>query len=562
MTFELKNKAISNRSHQFIFLVTAFIAAAAIFSMSDVGSGSPISDGGSHFVTGLLAFDWIHAKHLSDPLQFGIEYFKHFPYIGLLLWPPLFYGIEMLVFSIFGPTAHVALMLGSAIFAVGAAMLGYYVWKSGKNTYVAHCVAATILTSTLIQDIQRNLLIDGLVSVLSLAAIFQFTNYVVRPSWRGAFISGILAIFAFYAKGNAMQLGIAFPILALMLRRPGILVDRRTLVMMGSCILITAPWLYLTAGLSAQGFLYSPSIKAFFGLVIAHMYTVFITMPILTPFLVIGALKVIFQCLKTEQLSEPETVFNAACFSIAVGCIVFHTLIPAGADPRYMLSAIFGGFGLAISGLDSVISWINIRLNRTSNHRMTALLIAFMLAIQAIVGLMTPLPTIPSGVGIIAAAVVKELPESNRSILISGDHNVETSIGPALAQLDGSRRALKDGIVVVRGSRAFAGGAYRNRDYIAKFMDDAAYREELRRLAVPVVVTSSAKSDEQWGHLAAIQRLMEDAQSDYVKVGVFPFFQRQEITIWRRKEILIKPINFDLVTESNTMRERVSKVVH
>ncbi len=552
---------IMNRLQSLFLIGTALLVSFAIFTLNDVGGASPISDGGTHFVTGLLAFDWLHAQHLSNPLQFGTDYFRHLPYIGLLLWPPLFYGLEMLVFSLFGPTTHVALMLGSVILAACSAVLGYAVWKSGRPAMVAHAVAATVLTSTLIQDVQRNLLIDGLVTLLSFGAIIQFTAYVMKPSWRGALISGLLAVLAFYAKGNAMQLGIAFPLVALVLRRPAILIDRRTLAMAAGCILITGPWLYLTAGLSAQGFLYAPGIPALAELAIVHLETVFIAMPILAPFALIGALDVIVQYFKPGRSLTPTAVFNIACFSIVGACIVFHTLIPAGSDPRYMLSAVFGCFGLAISGLETVMAWIANRLGRVPGHRTRALVLTAVLAVQAVVGIMTPLQSAPDGAGIVAAAVMKVLPASNRSILISGDPSVESSVGPALAQLD-ERRASKDGIVVVRGSRAFGGGAYRNRDYIPKFRDDAAYAEELHRLEVPVVVTATPKPDEVWGHIAAVQRVMEQPDSEYLKVGAVPFFGQQSITIWRRKDALLKPINFDLVTESNTLRERVSRVVH
>jgi 4-amino-4-deoxy-L-arabinose transferase-like glycosyltransferase len=248
---------MNHRTHGWLLLLTAAITAFLLFLRNGVGDAFPLSDGGSHYVTGLLAYDWLHAGHLTNPMQYGTEYFKHLPYIGLLLWPPLFYGIEMVAFSIFGPSIQVALVLCTAIFAVGAAVLAVAVRKSGQSLLVAHLAAATILTSSLIQETQRNLLIDGLVSILSLAATVQFAYYLVKPSWRGAWLTGLLAVLAFYAKGNGVQLGLVFPLLALMLRRPAMLFDRRTLAMVAACIVITGPWLYVTAGLSAQGFLYT-----------------------------------------------------------------------------------------------------------------------------------------------------------------------------------------------------------------------------------------------------------------------------------------------------------------
>lgn len=549
------------RTQALLLSVTALIAGIVMFTMNDVGSGFPISDGGSHYVTGLLAFDWVRTGASSNPMHFGTEYFKHLPYIGILLWPPLFYGLEMLAFSIFGPTVNVALILCTAIFVVGAALLGRAALKSGKHILVAHCIIVAVLTSALVQEVQRNVLIDGLVSVLSLAAIFQFSYYLVSPSWRGALIAGLLAVLAFYAKGNGMQLGIAFPVVALLLRRTNMLFDRRTLAMATACVLITGPWLYLTAGLSAQGFLYSLTLGAALELIGEHLRNIFLAIPVLTPFALIGAVITVRNSI-ARQVSEPAAVFNTACFSIIVACILFHTVIPAAADPRYMLGAIFGAVGLAASGLEAVLAWVRTRSSGKSRALQNAsVIVACVFVLQVVFGVASPLPAVPTGVVTVAAEVMKSLPKSNRSVLIAADFNVETSLGPVLAELDGSRRASKDGIVVVRGSRAFAGGAYRNRDYIEKFKSDAAYFEELNRLAMPVIVTVSPKPTEQWAHIEAIERVLAASRSQYVRTSVVPFTPTQRMSVWRRKDELIRPVNFDLVSESNTFRQRVNSVV-
>lgn len=552
---------MTHRMQGWLLVLTAFVTAFLIYLKNDVGTAFPYSDGGSHYVTGLLAYDWLHAPQLSNPMQYGTEYFKHLPYIGLLLWPPLFYGMEMVAFSIFGPTIQVAMVLCTAIFALGAVVLGLAVRKGGYGILVAHVAAATLLTSTLIQEVQRNLLIDGLVSILSLAAALQFAYFLVKPSWRGAWFTGLLAILAFYAKGNGVQLGVVFPLLALMLRRPGMLFDRRTLAMAAACIVITGPWLYVTAGLSAQGFLYTFSLSAMRELAGAHLMTVYHAMPILAPFALIGAGKAIYRTAKAHLMDDGETMFMAACFSLVVGSVLFHTLTPVATDARYMLGGLLGAFGLAVTGVDTVVRWLIARSGRLARPTLVSALVAVVLAIQAVTGLLTPLPVIPGGMGNVAAEIMKVLPANNRGILLSGDHNVETSIGPALAQLDG-KRATKDGIVVVRGSRAFAGGAYRNRDYIPKFKDEAAYRAELNRLAIPVIVTATPKPHEIWGHIASIEQLLARPDSDYVKTAQLPFFKEQTVTIWRRKDALLQPMNFEAVTESNSLRERVNKVVN
>jgi len=552
-----------HRTQGLLLLLTAVISGIVTYILNDVGASFPLSDGGSHYVTGLLAYDWLHTWEFSNPLQYGTEYFKHFPYIGILLWPPLFYGLELVAFSLFGPSVDVALMLCTAIAVAGGVVLGRAALKSRQSGLVAHCMVVAILTSVLIQDLQRNVLVDGLVSVLSLAAIFQFAYFIVTPSWRGAAITGLLTILAFYAKGNGMQLGLAFPILAVLLRRPRMLIDRRTLVMGIGCILITGPWLYLTAGLSAQGFLHTLTLKDALELIGAHLHNVLTAAPVLIPFAILGAWKTVSSFIASKDLSEPRMVFDAACLSIVIACLLFHTLIPAAGEARYVLTAVFGCVGLAASGLEMLIGWFRkapvgqAQVGKAAN---VSLLVAAVFAIQAVLGLTQPLPAYPTGVETVAQQVMKSIPGTNRSVLLSGDFNMETSVGPVLAGLDSARRATRDGIVLVRGSRVFAGGAYRNRDYIAKFANDAAYLEELQRLAIPVIVTSTPRPNEQWEHVAAIERVLAMKESNFVKVAAVSFTPTQQISVWRRKGE-IKPIDFDVISESNSFRQRINSVV-
>ena len=552
---------MNKRLHLILYSITACVFAAAMFIRNGVWFASPLSDGGSHYVTGLLAYDWIHLGHMTNPIAFGTEYFKHFPYIGLLLWPPLFYGMEMVVFSVFGPSVHVAMILVSVIFVATAVVLGIFARETGRSALVVNCLIAAVLTSVLVQDVQRGLLIDGLVSGLSLAATLQFARYVRSPSWRGAIASGAWAILAFYAKGNALQLGLALPLVAFLLRRPAVLVDRRTIALAVGCILITGPYLYVTAGLSAQGFLYAPGIAALITLAAENLKTLFLSMPVLAPFAVVGAVVVLCRAFKVGNVSREVSVFEAGCLAIAMACVSFHAILAVATDARYMLSALFGGFGLAVVGVEAATAFVSDRLDRPLSLQIQSFCVAAVLTVQVIVGVFTPLDAVPVGAKTIAVSVIKILPENNRSVLISGDHNLETSVGPALAQLEGARRRDKDGVVVVRGSRAFAGGGYRNRDYEAKFKNDDEYAAELRRLGISVIVTAPPRAEDGWGHLSALPRILASQTSAYEKVGVVPFFGKQDATIWKLKDALVKPIDFDVVTASNTLRERVSKAV-
>lgn len=550
------------RLNKIYLLITASLVAFGLFLFNDVGSSSPHSDGGSHYVTGLLAYDWIHLGHLTNPIAFGTEYFKHFPYIGLLLWPPFFYFLEMVAFSMLGPTTHTSLVLVTCIFVACGVLLGYALLKSGRSNVVAHGAVAAMLTSILVQDAQRNVLIDGLVAFLSFATALAFSSYVLRPTLRGAIGISILAILAFYSKGNAMQLAFVLPLVAILMRRPQALFLRTTLLLAAICIVVTGPWLYLTAGLSGQGALYAPGIGTFLKLIKESSDTLFWSAALLAPFSIIGGATVIYQFVTAKTTNRNPSAFDATCLATVTGCVFFHALLAIGNDARYMLTALFGVVGLSVLGIEVAITHVK----RLASQAKTKVIISFASAIlmtgQTLINLLTPTTPapMPMAADVIAQTVISALPTENRSLLVVGNHNIETAIGPALAQREGQRRLTKTGLVIVRASRALVGGGYRNRDYIAKFNTDEQYQNEIRRLGFPIVVLGAPSSTDAWPHIAAIDRILNSATSDYTKMSEIEFFPGQSVTIWRLKPNLVKPIDFDEVSMSNSLRDRVSAV--
>lgn len=541
-------------------LLTSAIIAFSLFYLNNVGKISPHSDGGSHYVTGLLAYDWARSGHFRNPIEFGTEYFKHFPYIGLLLWPPFFHFLEMIAFSVLGPTTHTSLVLVTCIFVASGALLGDAVWKSGRASLAAHGAIAASLTSVLVQNAQRNVLIDGLVALLSFAAALAFSSYVLRPTLRGAFGIAVLAVLAFYSKGNAMQLAFILPLIAILMHRPRVLIIRTTLLLATVCIVITGPWLYITAGLSGQGALYTPGILTFLKLVGDYSTTLFWAAPLLTPFSAIGASALIYQFVTARGKKRALGAFEATCFATIVGCVCFHALLAIGDDARYMLPALFGLVGLSILGTEVVIKFLGELRGRPVTKGVAAALLTTLMVAQTMINILAPKTPMPESADIVAQAVINSMPKENRSVMIVGNHNFETSVGPALAELEGGKRLEKTGIVIVRASRALLGGGYRNRDYLTKFDTDEQYQNEILRLGIPVIALSSSQKMDNWPYIAAIERVLNSKNSNYVKVSEMRFFQGETATVWKLKSVLIKPINFDVVSESNKLRDRVTKV--
>src|SRR5690554_3277469 len=175
-----------------LLIVFACTISFGLFLLNRISSISPISDGGSHFVGGLLIADWLQSGAWNDPLGYAVQYFRNLPYIGLGLWPPLFHLIEALAFILFEANATIALILAGLTLAAGAIVIGIALLRSGHGLWLSLAAVFATLSSPLMQDVQRGVLLDGLVSALCLAATLQFVRHIAQPSWKHAILTAAL----------------------------------------------------------------------------------------------------------------------------------------------------------------------------------------------------------------------------------------------------------------------------------------------------------------------------------------------------------------------------------
>jgi Dolichyl-phosphate-mannose-protein mannosyltransferase len=66
------------------------------------------SDEESHAVNGLYFKDLYRTMPLRDPVSFTYNYYAHYPALGIVHWPPVFYVVEGAVFLIAGPSVIAA----------------------------------------------------------------------------------------------------------------------------------------------------------------------------------------------------------------------------------------------------------------------------------------------------------------------------------------------------------------------------------------------------------------------------------------------------------------------
>src|SRR5262245_18908548 len=81
-----------------VWIALIFGSSLLVLRLVQIGAGAPhaafgeFSDEPAHYVAGLLVHDYVPRVFHESPLQFVQHYHTRLPYLGLGVWPPLFYA--------------------------------------------------------------------------------------------------------------------------------------------------------------------------------------------------------------------------------------------------------------------------------------------------------------------------------------------------------------------------------------------------------------------------------------------------------------------------------------
>ncbi len=106
-----------------LLAVVLLVATLIIVRGIDRGEFDHHVDETQHAMTGLFFADLIADHPLTHPIEYTYRYYAQYPAVGVIHWPPLFYGTEAVVFLLLGPsvvTARLAVLL--------FALLGIFFW--------------------------------------------------------------------------------------------------------------------------------------------------------------------------------------------------------------------------------------------------------------------------------------------------------------------------------------------------------------------------------------------------------------------------------------------------
>ena len=451
-----------------LLLLVLFLLSRVLQWKAHALDGPFVSDAAAHLVSSLLVRDWLQHGLTENPLRFVIDYHAHLPMTGIGIWPPMYYAIGGVWFSLFGVATASAMALSAmTVAALGGVAAALVARRAG---WTLGCMVGLLLVANPLSERAADEFMLDIASALAcLLAALSFARFVQKPSWANATWFGAIAAAALYVKYNV--LGIALmPPLTIAIGRRWDLLKHPALYWAGAIVAILAgPWYLKTHGIVEQGFRFSFGWTYISLAVVENAKTI---VDALTPMVSIFAMVGVVRTIHEGRALIATDPLRVVCLGLAAAIYVFLLLVPVALQDRYLLPCIAPLAVLAAVEVRRLFDLLTQPAVRWGGIALLAVVTGYAC---------WPTSQMPRTTVQEAAAAVRR--DSPIVVLAVGDAVFEPAMLAAFAQSETKRPSSW----IVRGSRLFGGGGYNNADYLPKFNDPQDLLGEIDRYGVQYV---------------------------------------------------------------------------
>ena len=210
-----------------------------------------------HTMTGAFARDALadFPDSFLHPKSYAEGYYLQYPALGLLVWPPFFYGVEGLAMALFGPSFAV----GRAVVAAFAVLMLIYCYRFARLTEDHLCglfVAGFTALSPVIFMLSQRVMLEVPTLALGLVSVVHFEKYLRDRRGRDVLLAGLFAALCALTRFDGVVLLPYFAIRIVATRNWGLLPTRPVIPAIAVALILTVPYYALTlieyrGGLSA-----------------------------------------------------------------------------------------------------------------------------------------------------------------------------------------------------------------------------------------------------------------------------------------------------------------------
>lgn len=466
-------------------------------------SGFSGADESAHFLNSYFISTYLKGHVGSNPLAFATDFYIHYPKISIGHWPPAYYGLVGLLFSVIPASVKAAFLINLVISSLPVALVAITLgWL--KNNRVALLGSAIYALTPLAIEGQAYFMLDQALAAICITAAMAWFAYAGRPAWRRAMLFAALCVGAILTKGNGW-LVVFVPVYHMLLTRNWRLLTRPhgygAALISG---LLVLPWYWLTSGIAAQGFNYQAGLDYALTAFLAAIQHLVGNLGLSG--IALAALAVFVEWRQRRQ--DPVRWSGiSACLSLVLATLTLQILVPVDIVPRYMTPALPALVVLAMLGLGQVHAKRSACRYSVSGLVAVVLLLGFMLEPG-----IRHLATRPAKPDYQMANVIPLLDTGlpHDVCMIDGVSNAEGAFMAEMAIRDDGLRHY-----AIRASKLFADTNFMGTHYAPRLTDPRAMLEEIRRLGVHNIIIVRAHNEPAFPHSRYLAEAMQLPESPF-----------------------------------------------
>jgi hypothetical protein len=199
-----------------------------------------------HVMTGVYVRDaLLDPPSPTDLNDYTKRYYQQYPALGLIVWPPAFYGFEGIAFLLFGDSFPVGRLLVLA-FALMACVYCFLLVRRTHDQYIALAAALIVGLSPLVFEFSARVMLEVPALAWCLMAAFHFHRYLDNSRKLDLAFCCLATALAALTRFDGIVLAPLFFFWLLAARKMSVLKRRSVLIGIFSAILAVAPFYYLT----------------------------------------------------------------------------------------------------------------------------------------------------------------------------------------------------------------------------------------------------------------------------------------------------------------------------
>jgi hypothetical protein len=471
-------------------------------------------DEAAHFVTSIMASDYVRSGMPAAPMEFAKNFYAHYPRVAIGHFPPGFYILLGSWMSVFPQSRASAMVFQSLITAMLAFVLFVIIRKRYGYGW-ALGGAAFFALLPVVQKYTARTMSDGPLGLVCLLAGLVLINYIEKPRVRSALLYGLLAAFAILIKQAGLLLAFVVPSAIFLSWRPGLLKERSLWLAPIPVVVVCVPWILATIGLFHEaidggwGLEYSRTAAGW--VMDKFVFTAGLTLIFASVFgyLNLGALAL--------RDGKPLDPYWAVVISLPLGVFFIFTLVPiGGVESRYLIPAIPPMIVLGVRGLATFGSWFR---NVAPAGRRTISLIVGVAVIAFDIMFNFTIPA--AGVRGFRPIVGQMLEGKGQAVevLISSDPNGEGALIAEAVMIDEERPSH----IVHRASKMLAVSDWLGREYKLEYENTEDLGAFLRNSSIDwIVVDRSVPPRKRVAHHALLEETLLRIDCGYVEHSEIP----------------------------------------